>query len=171
MIEIAPTKQFSVYDVVEWRDSSKPHRRIEDYMLHGHYSRNNAKIFSQMISKHGLCVMDDIVPDDVREKTWKCVRKFANMLLSYYDESQDEFMDFDMEQYNIVRMPRIGRGKHNIHFDPEFSEQHRIIAELAQASHFSEFLSAYMNKPCTLRETGLTMTRPINNDTNINLTE
>lgn len=171
MIEISPTKLFSVYDVVEWRDPSRPHRRIEDYVVYGDYSKNNAKLFSQNIAKHGLCVMNDIVPEQIREKTWNSVKKFAKVLLSHYDEAQDEFMDFNMEEHNIVRMPRIGRGKHNIHFDPEFSQQHRAIAELAQASHFSDFLTAYMKKPCTLRETGLTMTRPINTDSHSHLSE
>ncbi len=171
MIEITPTKQFSVYDVVEWRDYNRPHRRLENFMLEGGYSKWNAHKFSQIISRHGMCVMNDIVSEEIREKTWHCVNNFVKILLVHYDEAQDEFMNFDLEHHNIVRMPRIGRGKHNIHFDSEFSEQHQAIAQLAWESHFSEFLTAYMNKPCTLRETGLTMTRPMKDDSNIHIAE
>jgi hypothetical protein len=171
MIELALTKQFSVYDVVEWRDPDRPHRRIEDYGLHGGYSKTNAHIFSQSIRRHGMCFVPDIVPEKTRDQTWSVVRKFTKNLLSHYDDSHDEFAGFDAEENNIVRMPRIGRGKHNIHFDPEFSPVHHAIAQLAKDSHFSEFLSYHLKIPVTLRETGLTMTRPLNRSPTFGLTE
>ena len=168
---LSPTKLFSTYDVLEWTQDDIAHRSIEDYALYGEYNHHTAKKFANIIGRHGCCVLKDLVSEESRVAAWKSVKKFVKILLSHYDPVQDEFTDFDQEENNIVRMPRIGRGKHNIHFDPEFSEQHKVLAQLTYDSHFSEMLSIYMGKKCTLRETGLTVTRPIYNDENSIFTE
>lgn len=90
------------------------------------------------------------------------MQPFVKKLISSYDHGEDEFSDIDQDMMNIVRMPRIGRGKHNIHFDPETSPQHAVLAELAQNAHFSDLLTQHMGTPCTLRESGISMTRPYN---------
>lgn len=169
-IELSPTKVFAVYDVAEWK-SDQPHRSVEDFAVHGDYSRNTAKRFASTINRFGCCVLKDVVPDESRKAAWKSVKKFVKYLLSHYDPVQDEFTDFDQEENNIVRMPRIGRGKHNIHFDPEFSLQHKVLEQLTFDSHFSELLTTYMGKKCTLRETGLTVTRPFYTEENHTFTE
>jgi hypothetical protein len=87
-------------------------------------------------------------------------RFFSKKLLPIYDEVMDEFDGFDLETNNITRLPRIGRGKHNVHFDPEFSSCHTVLANLLESSSLLEALSYYMGGKCSLRETGLSVTRP-----------
>eukprot|EP01036_Dinobryon_divergens_P026100 gene26100-34708_t len=82
-------------------------------------------------------------------------------LISRYDAIEDTFDDLDMQAYEIVRIPRIGNGKHNVHFDPQFSEQHGVLQQLAAEAGFAQLLSTYMGKQCSLRETGISVTRPI----------
>ena len=60
----------------------------------------------------------------------------------------------------MTRFPRIGRGKHNIHFDPHESEYHDVLIELADACHISDILSYHTKKQCCIRESGLTVTHP-----------
>lgn len=113
--------------------------------------------------QHGLAVWKDLVSDEMRKNALQVIKPFVRHLLTCYDEVDDEFANVDQEEMNIVRMPRIGRGKHNIHFDPEFSEQHKVLDKLARQSHLAEVLSHYMNAPCSIRESGMSMTRPYNN--------
>lgn len=66
-----------------------------------------------------------------------------------------------MEHFGIVRLPRIGNGKHNIHFDPIDSEYHHLLQHLATMSRFNHMLSRIGQKDCVLRETGISATRPM----------
>jgi ectoine hydroxylase-related dioxygenase (phytanoyl-CoA dioxygenase family) len=60
----------------------------------------------------------------------------------------------------VLRSPRIGRGKHNVHFDAYGSACHSAMARLAAEGHFEELFSAYQATECSLSETGVSLTQP-----------
>lgn len=122
------------------------------------------------IERHGYTVLENIFCDDSLARAKKTIRDFVQrQLLPCYDSLDDSFDGFDAEAQNITRMPRIGDGKHNIHFDPEFSQEHRVLADLIESSPLLSCLSHYMDAPCALRESGISVTRPrseeLGNDT------
>ena len=51
-------------------------------------------------------------------------------------------------------------GKHNIHFDPYESNQHKALVNMIIEAKITDLLSAFSKKTCTVRETGFSMTRP-----------
>ena len=116
------------------------------------------------LQRYGCCILDGAVPEEPLTQARNIIKNFVKRLLSYYDSASDDFDDFNKEDHDVVRMPRIGRGKHNIHFDPEFSKEHAALEKLAKESSFTEILSAYMNKTCVLRECGISVTRPAQRD-------
>jgi hypothetical protein len=124
------------------------------------------RVFARQASQCGFCIVQGIVPPTALLRARKVIKKFARRLIGTYDAFHDEFSDIDMDEIHITRMPRIGRGKHNIHFDADYCDaedsEHGAAAALAAQSHFGELLSAYMGegKVCTLRETGISLTRP-----------
>ena len=126
------------------------------------------KNFVQTISLYGLSICNSLVPDSAVDHTLKVLNPFVDRLISNYDPMFDEFSDVSshLEDWDLVRIPRIGNGKHNIHFDPHFSSQHQALNDLAVESNFSTILSAYMGKECILRETGISLTRPFNRKNN-----
>jgi hypothetical protein len=154
-IEIAQTKEFAVYNLAD----AGSVRSVDSYKIEGFRNCKDARFLKNM-HRHGLTTWRDLVPEENRLKALKSVKRFATTLIQSYDATDDEFQGIDQEEMNITRMPRIGRGKHNIHFDPQFSEQHRILEELTHAAHFSDILTHYMGTKCTLRESGVTITRP-----------
>mmetsp|Transcript_77302 Transcript_77302/g.151677 ORF Transcript_77302/g.151677 Transcript_77302/m.151677 type:complete len:326 (+) Transcript_77302:45-1022(+) len=156
-VHLVQTKQFRVYDCCNYSL-----RTSSDYTIEG-YSNDKDGRFLRSMNQHGLTIWKGLVSDEMKNKALKVLKPFIDRLLSCYDETDDEFCDIDQEEMNIIRMPRIGRGKHNIHFDPEFSEQHKVLEKLANESHLSEVLSQYMKAPCSIRESGMSMTRPYNN--------
>lgn len=79
-----------------------------------------------------------------------------------YDVDDDSFNNVDFEDWGIVRLPRIGNGKHNIHFDGYNSPQHLALARMAKEAGIDSLLSTYQGKDTQLRETGLSMTCPSN---------
>jgi len=155
-IAVVPTKVFSVYD---WA-GVKTHRKIFDYSLKGSFNNQSCQQFSNVVSQHGFCVIQDLVPEEIFSKVAKSIKRFAKDLFDHYDQMEDEFSDYDKDEHNVVRMPRIGKGKHNIHFDPEFSEQHQLLQQLVTESHILELVSHYMKKPASVRESGLSVTKP-----------
>lgn len=159
-LKIYQTKLFSVLDV---RDDGKRLRKLTDYKVFGSGdNREVNKNVTASLTNHGCCVRANSIKPEVLQRTRKVLTSFAKTLISKYDELDDEFVDVDCNDMHIERMPRIGRGKHNIHFDPLLSKQHCAVADLARESCFSETLSMYMGKLCTLREAGISLTRPIN---------
>ncbi len=157
-IKLCPTKDFYVYS---W-DENCINRSVGNYIIHGDYSlnKNTEKQVTSNLTKYGCCVRSEIIPLDILKRARTELKSFAKKLISTYDELDDEFVDVDTDDLCIERMPRIGRGKHNIHFDPLVSSHHQTLAELAKASFFSDALSKYMGKLCSLRETGISLTRP-----------
>jgi hypothetical protein len=115
------------------------------------------------------------------EAAQRSVYEVIRHLVSNYSGTSDEFADFDKEFWSVVRTPRINPGKHNIHFDPYESEQHRALAALAEQAGLAEMLTRYQRevelvdtteegegrggqtsrpKCVSLRETGLSLTAP-----------
>jgi hypothetical protein len=92
-------------------------------------------------------------------------RSFVKDMIKRYDRDEDVFIldtHESLEDLDIVRLPRIGRGKHNVHFDADTSSQHRAMVAYAEAKGIGELLSRYHphQHRFTLRETGLSLTRP-----------
>ena len=91
-------------------------------------------------------------------------RLFEEFLLTlqrHYDAVDDSFgHHLDLEAFQLTRLPRIGRGKHNVHFDAMESPLHQILAAFSAARGIEALLSRYLHKDVALRETGLSVTRP-----------
>jgi hypothetical protein len=153
-------KQTKLFRVLDLHDSND--RDVNSYKIEDYYTSKDTRFLKNM-RLHGLTTWGGLVPEEMRLKALKVLRPFLRKMIQAYDPLDDEFSNIDQEEMNIVRMPRIGRGKHNIHFDPQFSEQHQVLAELAAESHFAELLTSYMQAPCSIRESGISMTRPYDN--------
>lgn len=86
----------------------------------------------------------------------KAVKQILNYFVSNYNEYADEFEDIDTEELGIVRYPRIGAGKHNIHFDiHDTIGIHNALKKVA-----SQMIACVHEKKFELREYGLSITRP-----------
>jgi len=139
-------------------DDDDDDRIVHD--IHDDSYHHGCHIFVDNMRKHGFCVLTDVVPHLIRDKAIKIISQFSNSIIAQYDYQDDSFIGVDIDHWNITRMPRIGQGKHNIHFDPYLSRQHMILSQLSTKSMFVELLSKYMNRSCSLRECGLSLTRP-----------
>jgi len=158
-VQLVQSKIFRVLERTDGEDVE--HRTANSYKLDG-YRTNKNPSFLKSMRLHGLCTWAGLVSADNKKNALNTLRPIIRKLIASYDEVDDEFSNIDQEELNIVRMPRIGRGKHNIHFDPLESPQHAALEKLAAESHFSELLSTYMSAHCSLRESGISITRPYN---------
>ena len=156
-VQLTQSKMFKVLEVYD--PESPAHRSADSYKLDGQLT-NNINKFLKSMRLHGLCTWSGLISGDNKASALKTLQPLVRKLISSYDEVDDEFCNIDQEEMCITRMPRIGRGKHNIHFDPLESPQHAALAKLASESHFSELLSKYMGAHCSLRESGISITRP-----------
>jgi ectoine hydroxylase-related dioxygenase (phytanoyl-CoA dioxygenase family) len=159
MMKLKPTKLFYVFDSI---DNHTQCRSIQNYKVNNQhkFSKIMENRVKKSLTKFGCCVIEEILPDSTIKKVRKELNLFSRQLISKYDRNEDEFESVDTDEMNITRMPRIGKGKHNIHFCPEMSNHHQLLVALASEAHFSDILSFYMSKKCTLRETGISLTRP-----------
>jgi hypothetical protein len=155
-VTLVPTVSFSVLELPE--NGNSAYRSSKDYVAS---IRSKPKCVRDNISKYGFSILQDIMTPEKHKESLKIIKSFARELINKYDFTEDEFADVDQEEMNIVRMPRIGRGKHNIHFDPEFSPQHKCMEEVMKQSGVLEQLSKLTSCTCSLRETGLSMTSPM----------
>ena len=87
--------------------------------------------------------------------------ELMNELKSHYDMTDDSFESFDREFWNVSRLPRIGDGKHNVHFDIFESHHHGLLTEFIHDCGLLHLLQAYLGCKVQLRETGLSVTRPM----------
>eukprot|EP01039_Chlorochromonas_danica_P002142 gene2142-2336_t len=158
MLVLKPTKEFSVYDL---EGDETQHRSALSYQLQGPLSKNLLLESKRSFQKHGFCVFKDLFTPERLRSTWSVVSKLSRHLIASYDSVADEFVDIDQDELCITRMPRIGRGKHNIHFDPQFSPQHEALATMVKEGGILDLLTNYLGKQFSLRETGFTMTRPM----------
>ena len=157
MIYLYTTRRFSAY--------STKSEFISDELVGSMAENQSVSIdsFVQRVQCNGFSILriDNIISKETRVMTESTVNRIVAYLISRYDAIEDTFDDLDMQAYEIVRIPRIGNGKHNVHFDPQFSKQHGVLQQLAAEAGFAQLLSAYMGKECSLRETGISVTRPI----------
>lgn len=124
------------------------------------YSPNVISDIQQQYERDGFCIFRNLFHHTHMERARKVINQIVKVLIRHYDSLEDEFQGFDREEHNIVRMPRIGRGKHNIHFDPEFSDQHQVLFQLVAEAGVLDILSSVSGGVCSLRESGMSLTRP-----------
>ncbi len=161
LLEITSTLRYSIYKVAEEVHSVENNLSARQFQCD--YSIVKIDEIKERYQKYGFCIYRNLFSQQYLIETKKKIDVIAKELIRNYDSIEDEFVDFDKEENNIVRMPRIGRGKHNIHFDPEFSEQHEILYEMISNAGVLDILSAVSGGTCTLRETGISITRPLLN--------
>jgi hypothetical protein len=178
-VHLTPSKSFKVHDVIttQYGDvRSERFRSISSYSVALQaYNTDDDDIvhdiccdlnhdlchrFINNMKRHGFCVLTDVVPPLILEKSVKMINQLSRTLIAHYDYQDDSFIGIDTDRWSITRMPRIGQGKHNIHLDPYLSNHHLVLSQLATQSQFVELLSKYMNRACCLRECGLSLTRP-----------
>ena len=51
-----------------------------------------------------------------------------------------------LDELHIVRLPRIGRGKHNVHLDPYESDEHQAVCAVMDACNIPTLLSQHTGK-------------------------
>ena len=132
----------------------------DNYYIEERFTPRMVARFEENMGTNGLCICGGLAQLLEVEMAKVSLCPLIDSLISKYDILSDEFVDVEQDSLGIVRMPRIGRGKHNIHFDPYMSDQHAALERLAKESHFTEVLSAYMNADCVIRESGVSITRP-----------
>lgn len=168
-IKVVSTKVFSCLTMCS-EDSTASNRTSSMNSLSSQYaiqcSRLRKLTQHRMIARknfesNGFNVLRDVFDINILSETRSVINDFVKRkLLPSYDLSSDEFDSFDIEEHHIVRLPRIGNGKHNVHFDPEFSPEHETLSRVIEKSAVLPYLSFYMGQKCSLRETGMSVTRP-----------
>lgn len=151
--------------MVQWVLRATPRFYVLDLQLVGRVEgepRKAAADFAVELEKFGCCCGPDLLinSDELREAR-KAVKSLIDTLLASYCSVSDDFDvgSTEMDEKGITRMPRIGKGKHNIHFCSDTSPQHDALARLADRGSFQHLLSVN-GRTAALRETGVTITRP-----------
>lgn len=153
MITIENTSKFSIFSVLK----PATDRNI------GSYTASDFDNIRSSLQQFGFCVCRNIIAEECTARALSELLPFIKMLQRSYDDTSDEF-DLDcLDDDGITRYPRIGRGKHNFHFDPidGMCIYHRCLAKLAEASNFQRIISEYLGRKCHLRETGISITHPL----------
>lgn len=151
-ITFQSTRRFSIAEYVDGNKKNLPYSVTQ--------TCNFVSECDQSIHKYGFVILKALRVDNRFIEVLKMkMTKLIEYIRRNYDPVDDSF-SIDMEQLNIVRMPRIGNGKHNFHFDPYLSSHHRALYEFTIAAGFQDILSSYFEKACTLRESGISITRP-----------
>jgi hypothetical protein len=121
-------------------------------------------IFSQLeqLQREGYVIWRGHVTDTMVQQLRKRMMRLMTSLQKNYDVIEDNF-DIDNDKWNLVRFPRIGLGKHNLHFDPFESIHHQYLNNFCEQCYLPTFLSQYTKTPMKLRETGISVTRPYMN--------
>lgn len=160
LVYLANTKQFSVYELANPEGPNRCLRQLPSYLLEGPFNKSFCNKFNKQMKYHGMSILLNLVHNEDFQVVKSLVKKFAANLISHYNYDYDEFSDYPQEKNLICRMPCIGKGKHNIHFDPEFHPIHQALLTLITNAGILDLLSQYTHSTCSLRETGLTVTRP-----------
>lgn len=134
---------------------------IKKLLVAGNFDKKKIMKFILNMQKFGSSLWDQHLSITTTLEVKDTFMKFSDTIIGNYDPIYDEFIDLDWDNLNILKLPRIGKGKHNIHFDPEFSSEHMLLEKMATEMHITEILEIYLGKKCSLRETGLTLTRPL----------
>ena len=148
-MEIIATTKFSVYDYAI-------------VSANEHHS-NALLIHLQSLQKEGFVILQEFISENDQLALRTAFHKLLSSIQTNYDPTDDSFETLNKEVWNITRLPRIGNGKHNIHFDAFESQHHAILAEFVQTSGVLHLLQTYLEGTVQLRETGLSATRPFLN--------
>ena len=165
LVAIIPTVKYTIYEnknsIWEYIDQCKVIDKQQQWKIfQQRKNRLTLPIIQEQYKRQGFCIFKDLFSQESLRKSKKSVNKIFQKLIACYDNIADEFTDFDQVENAITRMPRIGRGKHNIHFDPEFSEQHEVLSQMIAEAGVLDLLSTVSSGKCTLRESGMSLTRP-----------
>lgn len=146
MIGVTKTAKFSVFEL---KDS------LTDFQPSGEaLSSEWMTSIQDHLRDSGMCLLLDAVPAEALSFLRESLMPVVAKLVSTYSIHDDEFENFDSNEWDISRMPRVGRGKHNIHFDVHTSCQHKAVCDVVSGLKIPQVLG------CVIRETGLTMTCP-----------
>lgn len=161
MSYLETTSKFSVFTLLsdlQMHECTPQNTNIKPFM-------KSIEECGSCIDQYGFCIVQDDICLEVTKNSVPFFNKFVTMLQNHYDAQEDSFDILihgisDIEEYGIVRMPRIGDGKHNIHFDiHDAMGEHRVLQDMAQI--FYKVMSGVnSNKKYQLRDYGLGVTRP-----------
>jgi hypothetical protein len=174
-VEIEKTERFSVFSSnqvhftppLPWRNAPRPLPSLQETEM------------LQQLADHGCYVGKGLFSANLISDAIKLSKRLVQSLQESYDEVADEFSDLDMEEWDLIRHPRINPGKHNIHFCPETSSIHAALQEMAECSVLLDTLTRYqhtcINKSevhssgsssgkYIVRESGLSLTAPMNEE-------
>ena len=159
VVVVVKTRRFYVFGK---ESDLKYNGNIDSNLSNYVYDGELAKCyFTEKLDLFGCALCSNLILQEAGNATASVLQPLIDFLISRYDDVEDAFCDIDLERNNIIRMPRIGNGKHNIHFDPHYSKQHLALNNLANDAGFDQLLSLYMGKSCNLRETGISITSPV----------
>lgn len=112
------------------------------------------------LRNEGYCICEGFLPNEKLAQLQKEMKVILKVLKESYVLDDDEFrLEPSLDDLGLVRLPRIGRGKHNIHFDPHLSSHHAYLAALVDFIQLPPLLSLCSGRICSLRETGFSLTR------------
>jgi hypothetical protein len=137
MLVLLETRRFFVFDIAE-----------------------SEEILARRLDEEGFVVLRSAVQEARLASAEQVLKPLLQYFMSRYDDTEDEFSDIDAERWSIVRHPRIGKGRHNIHHDPQTSRQHAALVDVAESAGVPALLTRYHGKPTFLRETGVSLTAP-----------
>lgn len=156
MICTAPTARFFVF-------TTSTRLSLGDITLSVNDGTISEQAFASAMQKLGTCVLSGINEEAALQVALQVARKALQPLITTlracYDPVSDEF-SCDLESLGLVRLPRIGRGKHNVHLDPYDSDVHAALADLLTQIGIPALLTRCTGKACSVRETGFSMTSP-----------
>ena len=103
------------------------------------------------LHEHGFVVLrgELAVPPAQLAAAAAALAPLLRRLQRCYDETEDAFQldEAELESLGVVRLPRIGKGKHNVHFEPHANlsscRQHSALVAVAEATGLPALLSAY----------------------------
>ena len=163
---ILPTPKWCVWSLTEEHGLRESKERVLLQKKLMELQSEVRQLAAEHLQRQGYCVLEHAVSSEQRERARSSLQPLLSHFQRCYDREEDEFKDIDPNRFGIVRFPRIGKGKHNLHFDPNGeSEQHNVLAELASAAGLHQLLSiSHDGKAVSLRETGVSMTAPNGGD-------
>lgn len=101
------------------------------------------------------------------EAAAKATEKLVEYLKgSSYDTTTDELVDLDMDEWDIVRVPRINPGKHNVHFGDSSAMHLSLQSMIEESSLLSTLEECYEDQhgrkaTFAVRESGISLTAPM----------
>ena len=145
-MEITSTSRFFVYDYSNISSSK--------------IALNDINVNFQQLQQLGYVILRECISETDQLVLRATFQKLLQSIRLNYDMADDNFESLNKEGWSITRLPRIGNGKHNVHFDAFESEHHAVLAEVVHSCGIMHLLREYLGDSVQLRETGLSVTRP-----------